>query len=256
MMIQSTDTRLERSVVIPAYNEAARIAPYLASVRDYADRKWPRAYEVIVVDDGSTDGTYELLTSLAADWPELQPLRHEVNQGKGAAVRTGMLAAAGALLLMADADGATPIDQEARLADAIAGTAVSGDGPRNGADLAVGSRLMRDPAVQRRRAWSRAILGRLFAMVARSSLGLAVHDTQCGFKMFQRDVAVELFAKCQESGFLFDLEILARARRRGYRIVEVPINWSEIPGGHLGVARQLPSIIIELWRLRRRMKRW
>ena len=256
MMIQSTDTRLERSVVIPAYNEAARIAPYLASVRDYADRKWPRAYEVIVVDDGSTDGTYELLTSLAADWPELQPLRHEVNQGKGAAVRTGMLAAGGELLLMADADGATPIDQEARLADAIAEATVNVEGQRNGADLAIGSRLVRDPAVRRRRAWFRAVSGRLFAMVARSALGLAIHDTQCGFKIFRHNVAVDLFTECQESGFLFDLEVLARAQRRGYRIAEVPINWSEIPGGHLGIVRQLPAIITGLWRLRRRMTQW
>jgi dolichyl-phosphate beta-glucosyltransferase len=239
-----TPPRLARSVVIPAYNEAARIGPYLEQVRAYCNRTFPDDYEVIVVDDGSTDGTAELLASIGGDWPRLRVLRHPGNRGKGAAVRTGMLAAEGDWLLMADADGATPIDQEARLADAIGG----------GADVAVGSRLLADPAVTRRRNPTRGLLGRLFAVLARWWLGISVRDTQCGFKMFRSAVARELFAACSESGYLFDLELLALAEQRGLRIAEVAIDWSEVPGGHLHVGRELGAILAALWRLRSRVR--
>ena len=107
------------SVVIPAYNEARRLPPYLASVRRYLDKRYPDGYEVIVVDDGSGDGLSDVLAPLSADWPELVVMRHPENRGKGAAVRTGILAARGDLFLFADADGATPIDEEANLHEAV-----------------------------------------------------------------------------------------------------------------------------------------
>src|SRR5208283_4054332 len=115
------------SLVIPAYNEALRLPPYLASVRPYLEKSYGPHYEVIVVDDGSRDDLKKMLPGLAADWPQLRWLIHEENLGKGAAVRTGMLAAQGERRLFSDADGATPIDQEALLAAAL----------KNGADLAV-----------------------------------------------------------------------------------------------------------------------
>ena len=235
---------LSHSVIIPAYNEAHRLPPYLAAVRRYLDDRYPGCYEVIVVDDGSHDGLPGFLREAAIDWPALAVMRHAENQGKGAAVRTGMLAAAGRSLLFADADGATPIDQEAKLSQAV----------HNGADIAIGSRLISGSDVTRRRTFFRGMAGRLFAGFARRWLRISVRDTQCGFKMFRREVARELFSTSQESGYLFDLELLTLAKRLEYRVAEVPVNWTDIPGGHLSLTRHLGTILIGLWRLRRRLK--
>jgi dolichyl-phosphate beta-glucosyltransferase len=229
------------SLIIPAYNEAHRLPGYLEAARNYF-REMQLDYELIVVDDGSRDGLDELLSQMSPGWPELITLRHEHNQGKGAAVRTGVLAAAGERLLFADADGATPICQEDRLREAL----------ERGADLAIGSRYVSAPGVARRRRWTRAILSRLFALVVRFVLRLPVRDTQCGFKMFRREVGHALFAELTECRFLFDLEILVLAQARGHRIAEIPIPWNDQPGGQLKVRRELARITAGLWRLRQR----
>jgi dolichyl-phosphate beta-glucosyltransferase len=195
------------SVILPAYNEAARLPPHLTAVREYLQARYPDRHEVIVVDDGSGDGLAAILDGLAAGWPQLRVLRHARNQGKGGAVRTGMLAADGELLLFSDADGATPIKEESRLAAAILA----------GADLAVGSRLLSASTARRSRTWIRGLAGRSFAAVARRLLCLSVRDTQCGFKMFRRDAGRRLFSLLHERRYLFDLEVLATANRLGYR---------------------------------------
>jgi len=233
------------SVIIPAYNEAQRLPPYLTSVREHLDTRYANEYELVVVDDGSRDGTADLLDSLTADWPQLVVMRHSDNRGKGAAVRTGMLAAGGDLLLFADADGATPIAEETKLAEAI----------EAGAEVAIGSRLLDRADVTRRRTWIRGLIGRLFPGITRRWLPIAVHDTQCGFKMFRREAGRKLFSLGEETGYLFDLELLALAERLGYRVAEVPVNWADIPGGHLSLARELGKLLPGLWRVRRRLKR-
>jgi len=229
------------SLVIPAYNEAQRLPPYLASVRIHLDASYGKDYEVIVVDDGSDDGLAEILEASARDWPQLRRLKHDENRGKGAAVRTGVLASLGDLVLFADADGATPIEEQGKLAEAI----------RGGADIAVGSRLVAAADVNRSRA--RGLAGRLFAAVAGRLLRMPVHDTQCGFKMFRGEAARRLFSLAREPRYLFDLEVLALATKLGYRTCEVPIRWQEMPGGHLQLVRDLPGILLNLWRLRRRL---
>ena len=125
--------------------------------------------------------------------------------------------------MFADADGATPIEEHARLAAAIA----------QGADVAIGSRLVADPAIRRSRDWYRGLTGRLFALAARRLLRISVLDTQCGFKMFRAAAGRRLFAALTETRYLFDLELLLLAQRFGLRVVEVPIRWQEVPGGHL-----------------------
>jgi dolichyl-phosphate beta-glucosyltransferase len=233
------------SLVIPAYNESQRLPRFLASVREYFARgRWP-SHEVIVVDDGSTDGLAAVLSEEAAHNPSLRVLTHMLNRGKGAAVRTGMLAAKGGLLLFADADGATPIDQADRLAEAIAA----------GNDVAVGSRYVEDQSVCRRRTPLRGLAGRVFAWLARRTLGVPVRDPQCGFKMFTAAAAKDLFSSATENGYLFDLEILQLAKRRGLRIAEVAVEWRAMPGGHLHLAREIWRVPRDLYRLRRRLKK-
>jgi dolichyl-phosphate beta-glucosyltransferase len=232
------------SVVIPAYNEAARLGPYLDEVRGYLDTAYPGEYEVLVVDDGSTDDTAGLVRRAAAGWPRLRLISHEVNKGKGAAVRTGVLASTGRRVLFADADGATPIAEEWRLAAALAG----------GAALAAGSRYVPGPGVSRDRNLRRAVAGAVFAQAARRLVGVAVRDTQCGFKMFDAAAGRALFAAGAETGYLFDVELLALAERYGYAVAEVAINWSERPGSKVRFVRDSLRMFAGLWRLRARLR--
>jgi dolichyl-phosphate beta-glucosyltransferase len=240
---QVSNERPQLSLILPAFNEAARLPAYLTRVRTHLSERYGAAYEVLVVDDGSTDGLVALLSQAGCDWPQLRWLQHTQNQGKGAAVRTGMLAALGQRLLFADADGATPIEEEPQLSEAI----------QRGADLAIGSRLLAAADARRSRTWLRGLAGRGFAWLARTALHLSVRDTQCGFKMFRADVGQRLFSLLEEPGFFFDLELLARAERLGYRIAEVPVNWREVPGGHLHLARILPRVLAAVRRIRRRI---
>jgi dolichyl-phosphate beta-glucosyltransferase len=230
------------SLILPAFDEARRLPPYLQSVHAYLENCFRQPYEVLVVDDGSRDETATVIEGLSGQWAQLRLLRHAQNQGKGSAVRTGVLAARGELLLFADADGATPIEEHARLAAAI----------DQGADVAIGSRLAADPAIRRSRHWYRGLTGKFFALVARRLLGISVLDTQCGFKMFRAEAGRRLFSALTETRYVFDLELLLMARKFGLRVVEVPIRWHEMPGGHLHPLRELPRIAAGLWRLRRR----
>jgi len=249
--------QVELSLVLPAYNEALRLPPYLTAIRQYLDgashagllpadlvQRERMSYEVLVVDDGSSDRTAEMVDASSRDWPQLRLIQHTANCGKGAAVRTGVLASRGRRVLFADADGATPIDQEARLRKAL----------RDGADLAIGSRLLPAEDITIARNPLRAWIGQVFARVAAGMLRLTVRDTQCGFKMFRGDAARSLFAQVRDNGYLFDLELLVRAQGRGLRIVEVPIDWHEVPGGHFRLVRAVPRIVCALWRLRRWQK--
>ena len=231
------------SLVIPAYNEVRRLPPYLNSIRVHFLQQFADLYEVIVVDDGSTDGLASEVERLSRGWPQMVHLRHAANRGKGAAVRTGMLAAKGSLLLFADADGATPIDEERRLRAAIDA----------GAHVAIGSRRVGGEGIVRRRTWARSVIGGAFAQVARVVLRLPVHDTQCGFKMFRREAGRRLFQLGQEERYLFDLELLILAQRLGYRVAEVPISWSDVPGSRLKMSREFWRIALGLWRLRHRL---
>lgn len=232
------------AVVIPAYNEAGRIGPYLAEVRDYLDAAYPGGYEVIVADDGSTDGTADLVLRAAAGWRQLHLVRLDANAGKGAAVRAGVAAATAARVLFADADGATPIAEEWKLSLAL----------EKGADVAVGSRYLPGPGVTRTRQPRRAVVGAVFRLAARALVGVRVGDTQCGFKMFTAAAADALFGTGRETGYLFDLELLALAERFGLPVAEVAITWSEKPGSKVRFVRDGLRMFSGLWRLRRQVR--
>jgi dolichyl-phosphate beta-glucosyltransferase len=184
------------------------------------------SYEVIVVNDGSNDGLSPYLSRKATSWQQLKVVTHSTNVGKGAAVRSGMLIAGGQRLLFTDADGATPIEDEYRLREAI----------RNGADIAVGSRLVKNDRHQRRRV-HRRLMAFIFREIAHVALELPVLDTQCGFKMFRNEVGNKLFGMCDETGFLFDILILRLAMRLGYQIAEVPVQWQDVTDSRLNIVR-------------------
>jgi dolichyl-phosphate beta-glucosyltransferase len=233
---------IQWSIILPAYNEAARILPYLRSITSFMQDRG-QTYEVLVVDDGSTDSTAAVVESLASSTPEIQLLRAPVRRGKGAAVRRGMHAAVGRLQLFADADGATPIQELARLEQAVA----------NGADVAIGSRALASQlpgyAVQTR--WYRTVLTTLFKSIVRQSSLRGITDTQCGFKLFRQTVAADLFRVSSIDGYGFDLELLYVAQQRGYHIAEIPVNWSHQPNSKFRVIRDSFAMLGELAVIRR-----
>ena len=230
------------SVVIPAYNEAERLPRYLKEVVAYFEGRH-EPYEVLVVDDGSSDRTSDRVQEMSGEHPSISILTFSENRGKGRAVRAGMTMARGDLRLMADADGATPIAEVKRLEAALEG----------GADLALGSRARPDGAVVRHTRLHRRLVGNVFNLIVRGLGVWDVADTQCGFKLFRGPVADDLFAALRTEGYGFDVELLLLARHRGYRIVEVPINWADQPGSKVGVLRHGPGMLREIlvarWRL-------
>jgi dolichyl-phosphate beta-glucosyltransferase len=233
------------SVVIPAYQESGRLPQYLHLMRPYLDAVFPVGYEVIVVDDGSTDELARAVRGHCGPWPQLAVLRHRRNLGKGAALRTGVCAASAPLVLVADADGATPIQEEKPLRQAI----------ERGAAIAVGSRLLGGGGAEVERVYLRQVCGRLFSLLVRWLFRLPIRDTQCGFKMFRREVALTLFPHCRESGYLLDLEILAWADCFGYAISEVAVSWRDVPGSKVRLLRDGWTMLRGLLRLRRSLPR-
>ena len=232
------------SIVIPAFNEARRLPPYLDDLVAYFDGRGD-PYEVIVVDDGSTDGTGDVALARGRTCPAVRLIRLPENAGKGAAVRAGMLDATGAVRLFTDADGATPIAELKRFEPALAA----------GADLVIASRVLADPAVSVTAQPHRIAAGRVFNwLVARMGLrGIA--DSQCGFKAFTGRAAGDLFGRLRTRGFGFDVELLWLAQISGYRIVEVPVNWADQAGSKVGVLRDGPGMLREIVRARRRIRR-
>ena len=232
------------SVVIPAYNEATRLPRYLDEIASYlVSRGEP--WEVLVVDDGSTDDTADVAERMAARRSEVRLLRQPVNGGKGAAVRAGMLAARGAWRLFADADGATPIGELKRLEAALSA----------GADVAIGSRAVAAPGVVVRARPHRVAAGRVFNVLA-EWVGLAgIQDSQCGFKALSGAAAADLFPRLTTTGFGFDVELLLRARARGWRVVEVAVNWEDQPASKVGVLKDGPRMLWQILEARRRVAR-
>jgi glycosyltransferase involved in cell wall biosynthesis len=225
----------EISIVIPAYNEETRIAGSLRRILEYAGDRFT-AFEVLVVDDGSVDGTIKVVESFAH--PAVRCLANPVNSGKGYSVRRGMLEARHDPILFTDADLSTPIEELEALLDEI----------RKGRDIAIGSRSPgRDREV--RRSPLRKLLGRGFAAIVRL-IALGGHgDTQCGFKMFRRHAARAIFCRQRIDRWGFDVEVLFIARAHGLTVSEVPVRWYQSEGTRLHWLTPL-TMACELLRIR------
>ena len=235
--------RPDLSVVIPAYNEERRLPPSLRRIEAYL-RQSKRHSELIVVDDGSTDGTAEAVDTLISEGLHLHMIRHGENKGKGAAVRTGILSATGRLVLFTDADLSTPIEDLERLVDALDA----------GADVAIGSRAVDRSLIEVRQPFHRETMGRIFNVIVQAVLLPGLKDTQCGFKAFRAEAARELFRDMIATGFDFDPEILYRARRRGMKIAEVAVRWRNNPESRVSALRDSAGMFVSLFKVRRRAR--
>ena len=228
------------SIIIPAYNEASRLGRTLERVLSYVSgRGWDA--EVLVVNDGSKDCTPDLVRSYAEGHPQLRLVENCGNRGKGYSVRHGMLEATGELLLFSDADLSAPIEESAKLFAAI----------ESGADVAIGSRWVKPELQTHRQSAIRQLYGRLFNLALRILLGLSFKDTQCGFKAFNRRAAKTIFPLQRIERWGFDPELLYLARRAGFKVEEVPVEWSHVAGTRLRPLRDGLNMLREVLEIRR-----
>lgn len=227
------------SFIIPAYNEEQRLPSYLERVIGFFAGE-PYSCEVIVVDDGSSDGTAALVKALMARHSSLRLEMLPRNRGKGFAVKTGMIAAKGQLRVFADADGATPVEEIRRLLEANG----------NGADIAIGSRAIKSGHCVVKGRLHRKIMGTVFNGLIRALAVRGINDTQCGFKLFTASAAENIFPRQKITGFGFDVEILFLARRLGYMVAEVPVNWADVGGTKVRLVRDSLRMFGEVLRIR------
>jgi dolichyl-phosphate beta-glucosyltransferase len=232
--------QIKASIVIPAYNEEKRLPGFLKDVRNYLNKK-DEKFEVIVVDDGSKDETAKIVERIASEDPRIRLLKQIPNQGKGAAVKRGVLDAKGDFVIFADADGATPISE----LDKFLRHAEQGD------DVLVGSRKAGSGSVERKRNLARSIMGFTFYKIVNVFAVPAIKDTQCGFKLFRRDVAEKLFSLSREKGWAFDVELLYLAQMYGFNIIEIPVNWHEVEGSKVNPIKDSMKMFMAIFRIRR-----
>lgn len=223
------------TIVIPAYNERARIVPTLeAVVQCVRLRDWDA--EVIVVNDGSTDNTAALVREFARTAPEVRLMENPSNRGKGYSVRSGLLHAQGEVVMFTDADLSAPMDEAELLFNAIS----------EGADIAIGSRWLETSRQTHRQPLYRQIFGRCFNLLTRMVMRLPYADTQCGFKAFTREAAQTVFQLMTIERWGFDPEILFIARKRHYRVKEVPVSWAHDARSRISYLRDGMQMLKEL----------
>ena len=216
-------TRPMLSVVLPAYNESHRLPLTLSELRPYLDQRFPK-HEVVVVDDGSTDSTADIVGRATLEWPQLRLLRQPKNLGKGAAVKRGMLDAAGELILFMDADHATPIQEMEKILPQFEGGAYR---------VVVGVRTYQHDDSK----WRRIVGLSLQILTHLIVFDRAVVDSQCGFKCFSADAAKRVFRLSRIKGGMFDVEIFAIMHRIGINVLYQPVPWTNKAGSRINFIR-------------------
>jgi len=221
------------SLIVPAYNEAARIGGPLVEMGAWLSAHFDRS-EIIVVDDGSDDATCEVVRQTAQNLPTpLRLIRYQPNRGKGYALKVGFAAATGDVLAFTDCDLSTSLDALPSFLEALAG----------GADVAIGSRKSSEATITRHQPILRESLGRIFTWIVRRLIA-NVSDATCGLKAFRRDAGADLFAHSRIDDWSFDAEILRIAQLRGYRITEIPVRWEDCDGTKVHLLRDVVGSLI------------
>lgn len=227
------------SVVIPAYNEGERISATLERVLGYVRRQGWDA-EVIVVNDGSRDGTAEIVQRYASKDSMLRLVENPGNRGKGYSVRHGMLKARGDVIVFSDADLSSPIEELPKLLEALTA----------GADIAIGSRWLQAELQTQRQSLHRQVFGRIFNILARVTLGLRFKDTQCGFKAFTRRAAQTILPLQRIERWGFDPEILFLAHKFGFCVEEVAVHWGHAGGTRIHPLKDGTRMFLDMLRIR------
>lgn len=229
----------EISLVIPAHNEEMRLSSTLCKVWNYLEAN-DYNFEIIVIDDGSHDRTPDIVREYAAKSRKIHLLRHDIRVGKGFSVKKGMLVSRGEYVIFSDADLSTPIDEIERMLFYL----------KNGHDVVFGSRALSDSRVIIRETWYRDKMGKVFGFLVRNIALPGVKDSQCGFKGFKRKVARDVFGRQTINGFAFDVEVLFIARRLGFRVKEIPVNWMDSPRSKVNPIVDSFKMLVELARIR------
>ena len=224
------------SIIIPAYNEADRIEKTLREVDAYLQEQ-QLSYEVLVVDDGSTDGTENLIKQMSVQMPYLSLIQFPKNQGKGAAVKAGMLAVTGDLRLFMDADGSTHIRELTKLLPYAA----------EGFEVVVGSRLVAGAVKKTKQNLAREFLGWVFRNLTRLLMHTEVQDPQNGFKLFSANAAERIFGELTTNGWSFDVEVFALAKKHGLKVKEVPIVWVNDERSRIRFPHMLRMLVDLVW---------
>lgn len=228
------------SIVIPTYNEGARIRSCLEKVVNYLDARFSR-FEIIVVDDGSTDETHQQVAESSNKEPRIRCVRFSANHGKGFAVRQGVLAAGGDVIFFTDADLSTPVEEIQKGLEEL----------ENGCPVVIASRHHPESIIALSQSRQREAAGKAFNLIVRTLLSLPFRDTQCGFKGFSREAAREIFSLARIDGFAFDAEILVIARGLGYRVKEIPVCWTNSAESKVRPVRDLSRVIRDLLKIYR-----
>jgi len=224
----------ELSIVIPAYNEEQRLPRTFERIRDYLTARGG-TWEIIVVDDGSADGTARVTKEWCRQIPAMRLISNGRNRGKGYSVRHGMLEARGRIALFTDADLSAPIEEADKLFAAL-----------DAATVAIGSRAMDRTLIEVHQSRLRELAGIIFNFLVRMMTGLPFVDTQCGFKAFRREPCGIIFEQQRTEGFGFDPEILFLAKRHGLATVEVPVRWAHDPGTKVRVGRDSLKMLLDV----------
>ncbi len=230
------------SVVIPAFNEEKRIEAPVNGVIEYLSSRFEK-WEVIYSDDGSTDGTVDKLIGIQKKHPEIKIIRTDKNHGKGSAVRNGMKAATGEVVLFSDTDFSTPIQETDALLTHL----------KNGYDVAIGSRGLPSSRVEIHQAMPREIMGKVFNRILRTLLPLEFKDTQCGFKIFSRKAVDLILPRMSINGFAFDVEILIISQVNNLRIIEVPVIWRNVLDSRVHPVRNSLEMLRDVMQIRSRL---
>jgi len=227
------------SVVVPAYNEEKCIRSTIERIYDFLEKNF-KSYEIIVVDDGSTDRTCKIVSELSGRIKDLKLLRNAGQSGKGESVKRGMMQASSEYILFSDADLSTPIEEITTFLNYA----------ENGAEVIIGSRAAEGANILKKQSFLRQNMGRTFNFLVQIFLFSGIKDTQCGFKCFSKKAAEALFKGQRIRGFCFDAEVLYIAKKKGYEIKEVPVTWVNRQDSRVTLVRGALGMLLDIFRIK------